>query len=135
MPRSSGDRWQSRGLFGWLILPGALALLMLAAVPFPVWQALAFDVMAQHELPLTPPLPPPRPAVPGEPPAAARLQPAGPSPAAPAPPPEAPRQPRSLPAATRARMHACGLEWQKLKETGAAANKTWFEFAQICLLK
>jgi hypothetical protein len=32
-------------------------------------------------------------------------------------------------------MHACGLEWQKMKETGATADKTWFDFARICLAK
>jgi hypothetical protein len=32
-------------------------------------------------------------------------------------------------------MHACGLEWQKMKETGAAADTTWFDFALICLAK
>jgi hypothetical protein len=32
-------------------------------------------------------------------------------------------------------MHVCGLEWQKMKETGAAANKTWLDFALICLAK
>jgi hypothetical protein len=48
---------------------------------------------------------------------------------------EAPRPPRHLPSASRARMHACGLEWQKAKETGQAADKTWFEFAQVCLAK
>jgi hypothetical protein len=32
-------------------------------------------------------------------------------------------------------MHACGLEWQKMKETGAAAGKTWYEFATFCLTK
>jgi len=48
---------------------------------------------------------------------------------------EAPRPPRHLPSASRARMHACGLEWQKAKETGLAADKTWFEFAEVCLAK
>jgi hypothetical protein len=32
-------------------------------------------------------------------------------------------------------MHACGQEWQKMKETGTAAGKTWFEFAQVCLVQ
>jgi hypothetical protein len=32
-------------------------------------------------------------------------------------------------------MHACGLEWQEMKETGAAADKTWFDFALVCLAK
>lgn len=32
-------------------------------------------------------------------------------------------------------MHACALEWQNAKKTGLAADKTWFEFAQVCLAK
>jgi hypothetical protein len=32
-------------------------------------------------------------------------------------------------------MHECGLEWQKMKESGAAADKIWFDFAQVCLAK
>ncbi|MEJ0095821.1 MAG: hypothetical protein WDN46_21160 [Methylocella sp.] len=38
-----------------------------------------------------------------------------------------------LPSASRERMHACGLEWQKMKLSGAAKNKTWRDFAQVCL--
>jgi len=48
---------------------------------------------------------------------------------------ETPATPRSLPPANRARMHECGLEWQKMKETGAAANQIWFDFARLCLTK
>ena len=81
------------------------------------------------------PLPPPRS---GGSPGPQRTPAESPStPAAPetAPQNEAPRPPRHLPSASRARMHACGLEWQKAKETGLAADKTWFEFAQVCLAK
>jgi len=46
-----------------------------------------------------------------------------------------PAPPRSLPPSSRARMHECGLEWQKMKETGAAASQIWFDFAQLCLTK
>ncbi|ACB95499.1 hypothetical protein Bind_1875 [Beijerinckia indica subsp. indica ATCC 9039] len=42
-------------------------------------------------------------------------------------------QPFSLPPASRARMHQCGLEWQQMKLSGAATNKTWRVFAQACL--
>jgi len=48
---------------------------------------------------------------------------------------ETPATPRSLPPASRTRMHECGLEWQKMKETGAAANQIWFDFARLCLTK
>jgi hypothetical protein len=32
-------------------------------------------------------------------------------------------------------MHACGLEWQKMKQSGTAGDKTWYDFARICLAK
>ena len=48
---------------------------------------------------------------------------------------ETPATPRSLPPASRTRIHECGLEWQKMKETGAAANQIWFDFARLCLTK
>jgi hypothetical protein len=38
-----------------------------------------------------------------------------------------------LPPATRVRMHECGEEWQHMKTTGAALDKTWYTFAQTCL--
>jgi hypothetical protein len=38
-----------------------------------------------------------------------------------------------LPTASRQRMHACGLEWQTIKMTGHAIDKTWRDFAEICL--
>ncbi|MCI0735563.1 MAG: hypothetical protein L0Y50_04725 [Beijerinckiaceae bacterium] len=121
------------------ILIRASVSFALGAYPAPPWPAVALDAAVKQDLPLTPPLPPPRPASPAGALIAPNIQPAAAIPAAPAdapvPPQEPPRQPRSLPAATRARMHACGFEWQKLKETGGAADKTWFEFAQICLVK
>lgn len=43
--------------------------------------------------------------------------------------------PVTLPAAPRARMHECGLEWQRMKSTGAAAHVTWREFARGCLTR
>jgi hypothetical protein len=41
----------------------------------------------------------------------------------------------SLPAASRARMHQCGVEWQSMKASGAAADQTWRAFAQACLVR
>lgn len=41
--------------------------------------------------------------------------------------------PRPLPPATRERMHACGLEWQQIKWSGSAGEKTWRNFAMECL--
>jgi len=38
-----------------------------------------------------------------------------------------------LPTASRARMHECGLQWDQMKLSGAAANKTWRVFATACL--
>ncbi len=43
--------------------------------------------------------------------------------------------PVTLPAAPRARMHECGLEWQRMKSSGAAATVTWREFARVCLTR
>ena len=42
--------------------------------------------------------------------------------------------PHELPISTRARMHECGVEWQKMKMSGAAADRTWRVFAQGCLV-
>jgi hypothetical protein len=41
--------------------------------------------------------------------------------------------PRALPQATRERMHACGLEWQQIKWSGSAGERTWRDFATECL--
>jgi hypothetical protein len=40
-----------------------------------------------------------------------------------------------LPPYTRARMHECALEWQKMKENGTTGEKIWFIFAQSCLVQ
>jgi hypothetical protein len=40
-----------------------------------------------------------------------------------------------LPPASHARMHQCAVEWQNMKTTGAAAEKTWFKFALGCLTR
>jgi hypothetical protein len=77
------------------------------------------------------PLPPPRPAefggqhrnsalsVTGETPASATIAVA--------------TLPRALPPATRERMQACGLEWQQIKWSGTAGERTWRDFAMGCL--
>ncbi len=120
-----------------LALTGALAWLAGAAAQLALRPTFALDTAAKPNPSFTAPLPPPRPAdLAG---GRATIN----SPSAPAisaapievPPPQQdpPPQPRNLPPASRARMHACGLEWQKMKETGAAADKTWQDFAQNCL--
>lgn len=40
-----------------------------------------------------------------------------------------------LPSASLARMHECAVEWQNMKTTGAAVEKTWFNFALKCLTR
>ncbi|MGH6848195.1 MAG: hypothetical protein ACREC0_12395 [Methylocella sp.] len=120
-------------------LTHALAWLVLAAAQLALRPAFALDAVEKSNPSFTAPLPPARPAGPSgargttDTPAAPAIS-AAPI-EAPTPQPYPPPQPRNLPPATRARMHACGLEWQKMKETGAAADKTWFEFARICLAK
>jgi hypothetical protein len=120
-------------------LTHALAWLILAAAQLALRPAFALDAAAKPSPPFTAPLPPARPAGPvgGR---ATMDFPSAPAISAPPigaakPQREPPEPPRNLPPASRARMHACGLEWQKMKETGAAADKTWLEFAQTCLAK
>jgi hypothetical protein len=103
---------------------------LLAALPASQ-NVLALDRSVRLALPAVPPLPPPRPHYPAETEATLAI----PQATEPAPAAEAPRQPRSLPTASRGKMHACGQEWQKMKETGTATGKTWFEFAQVCLVQ
>lgn len=64
-------------------------------------------------------------------------------PAAPqVPAPAAPKTPQGawvagatgpLPPASRQRMHACGVEWQEMKMAGKAIDRSWRDFAQMCL--
>lgn len=44
-------------------------------------------------------------------------------------------QPLDLPPASRMRMRACTEEWQKMKLSGAAADRIWRDFAQTCLVR
>jgi hypothetical protein len=97
------------------------------------------------------PLPPQRPSMlaPGQA-APASPQQTSPQPDAPAPaaPPSAADEPikpgvinegpgtlLKLPSASHARMHECAVEWQNMKTTGAAVEKTWFNFALKCLTR
>ncbi len=121
-----------------LALIHALAWLVFSAALLAVRPALAQDAPKKPIATFTAPLPPPRPAEVRksiESPRAPEIPtaPTDTSEPQPNPPPQSP--PRILPPAPRARMHACGLEWQKMKETGAAADKLWFDFARICLTK
>jgi hypothetical protein len=89
----------------------------------------------------TPPMPPARPSVLALPPKApvAAAPPQAPAAAQAAEEKPAvdpgPGEPLKLPPYTRARMHECALEWQKMKATGAATEKIWFTFAQTCLVR
>jgi hypothetical protein len=122
-----------------LALTHALAWLALAAAHLALPPAFALDAPEKPNPSVTAPLPPARPTVPAagrgtiDSPQAPAIS-AAPI-EAPGPQQDPPPQPRKLPPASRARMHACGLEWQKMKETGAATDKIWFDFAQICLTK
>jgi len=122
-----------------LPLTHALTWFVLAAAELALRPAFALDTAEKSTLSFTAPLPPARPAglagggatsdFPSAPAiSAAPIE-------APTPQPDPSPQPRNLPPASRARMHACGLEWQKMKETGAAADNTWHDFARICLAK
>ncbi len=66
------------------------------------------------------------------------------------PPPQAPTAPEAsaprdatwkagatgpLPPAPRQRIHACGLEWEKMKMAGQTIDKSWRDFAEICLTR
>jgi len=99
--------------------------------------ASAHDAQTKPHPWFTVPLPPARPTDQNGAPTTVQPPPAQANSAAPveAPMLELPSQPRSLPPASRTRMHECGLEWQKMKQSGAAADKIWFDFAQLCLAK
>lgn len=95
----------------------------------------ALDAAAQAQTRATP-LPPPRPANLGAPPAS------------PTPSPSLPTQaagkveepfdidhPPMLPGASRERMSACGREWQAVKKAGKDIDIGWREFATRCLTR
>jgi hypothetical protein len=100
------------------------------------------------------PLPPQRPSMlaPGQAgpasPEQTSPQPGAPANSAPATPPSAADEPikpgvinegpgtlLKLPSASHARMHECAVEWQNMKTTGTAVEKTWFNFALKCLTR
>jgi hypothetical protein len=82
------------------------------------------------------PLPPPRPALLSPPPLAVKpLAPPLPAGVDPMVTNFSPDMPQELPPASRAQMHKCGAEWQKMKASGAATDKTWLAFAQTCLVQ
>jgi hypothetical protein len=123
-------RFERNGVSAWLVL---------AAAQFMHQPTFALDLGTKPNPPFVAPLPPTRPARSAGGGAIIALPSAPAISAAPIeaarPQPDPPLAPRNLPPASRARMHACGLEWQKMKETGAAADKTWFDFALVCLAK
>lgn len=89
-----------------------------------------------------PPLPPPRPALPGdamhepsEPPTGLQNEDAWPldRPVEQTPAEDADSLP--WPPADRAALHACALEWQRMKETGAAREMIWRDFRRDCLAR
>ncbi len=93
--------------------------------------------VSKAKAPLAAPAPPRRPAELGAPSAGRiapqpRLSPSEPT-ETPAASGVAEAPPHPLPAASRERMHACGAEWRDMKASGAATDKTWREFAQVCL--
>jgi hypothetical protein len=122
-----------------LELTHALAGLAFAAAQLAVRPAFALDAAAKPNLSFAAPLPPARPAGPAggratiDFPSAPAIS--TPPIETPRPQPDPPPESRNLPPASRARVHACGLDWQKMKETGGAADKTWLDFARICLAK
>lgn len=95
--------------------------------------ALGAEAAAQGKA--TPPMPPPRPATLAPSPQANPQMPVLPPGVDPMVADFAPDKPEALPPASRAQMHKCGSEWQKMKASGAAADKTWLSFAKVCLVK
>jgi hypothetical protein len=104
----------------------ALALAGLALL------ALGTEAIAQGNA--TPPMPPTRPSALTTPPINPQM-PALPAGVDPMVADFAPNMPEALPPASRAQMHKCGSEWQKMKASGAAADKTWLTFAKVCLVR
>jgi hypothetical protein len=121
-------------LVAWTV---AVALVALCDSQFILQAAFALGAVSANAPPSSVPLPPARPPVPATGAATTDIPSTGSTPAAPGHTPASAqdRQPRSLPQASRARMHACGLEWQKMKQSGATPDRTWFDFARICLTK
>jgi hypothetical protein len=95
----------------------------------------AFSTGAAAQGNAAPPLPPQRPATLTLGPQLPQPKPLVPAGVDPMVADFAPDMPETLPPASRAQMHKCGSEWQKMKASGAAADKTWLSFAKICLTR
>ncbi len=116
-----------------IILAAGLAGLTSLSLSF---AATAQDYVGRSGMPNTPPMPPARPSTLSAPAAPVPPQAGAPPPGAdPMVADFAPDLPQELPPASRARMHRCGREWQKMKASGAAADKTWLSFAHVCLVR
>jgi len=102
--------------------------------------AAALSGAAAQGLPSSPPMPPPRPAMPGDTPA--RQQ----EPAEPEPPPRRIEQPAAIapapapngtsqipPDTSRVILRTCAIEWERLKASGASGAMTWREFGPQCV--
>lgn len=102
------------------------------------------SVMAQG-LPASPPMPPPRPVMPGDPPRAQEPSTPALSPVqrredTPIAPPPAPAvngadAPQISPNVDRAALRACAIEWHRMKASGAAGGLIWRDFAPGCLAR
>lgn len=137
--RPSGDHSRRHRGAG-MILRGAALIFALAGMMCPpfVLDARAQDTIGKAKLSgsvSTPPMPPPRPLnLSAPPPLPAPTN--GPPPGVdPMVADFAPSRLEMLPAASRARMHQCGAEWDKMKAAGATTDKTWLSFARVCLVR
>ncbi len=100
---------------------------------------------AAQTMPASPPMPPPRPAMPGDAPSVQQPspKPSGPvqrqqdAPVPPAPPPatNGVDAPHIAPNVDRAALRACAIEWHRMKSSGAAGGLIWRDFAPGCLQK
>lgn len=93
---------------------------------------------SQTQAPMFPGGAPTPPARPSSMPTGAPPAPSGESTSAAAPLPAAATDdytPVTLPQASRARMHECGLEWERMQKSGATANILWRDFARVCLTR
>lgn len=123
--------------FAFVILALAYASASVAPCVAQVLHAAQAQGGARTKAPPTPPLPPSRPQeLSVAPPACANgcaVAPPAPAPATIDQNVDDGRAFRPLPAASRARMRACGDEWRKLKLEGAARDRNWRDFADVCL--
>lgn len=107
----------------------------LRAIGLAALALLALGAEATAQANATPPMPPPRPATLATSPQINPQMPALPPGVDPMVADFAPDKSEALPPASRAQMHKCGSEWQKMKASGATVDKTWLSFAKVCLVK